>query len=94
MHQENNISGYFISSSYKYCDRVFYSDAVANLTYGEMGAIVKRLAAFLIADGRPAKIGILGTKSAEAYAGILAAGMAGAAYVPLNLKWPEQRIVT
>lgn len=94
MHQENNISGYFINSSYKYCDRVFYSDATANLTYGEMGAVVKRLAAFLIADGRPAKIGILGTKSAEAYAGILAAGMAGAAYVPLNLKWPEQRIVT
>ena len=88
-----NISAGFLKSVDDHPDRLFYSDSGVDVTYGEMGATVARLAAFLSRDGRPRRVGILATRSFEAYAGILAAGMAGAAYVPINLKWPEQRIV-
>ncbi len=37
---------------------------------------------------------MLGTRSIEAYVGILGACWAGSAYVPLNLKWPPERLVT
>lgn len=88
-----NISAGFLKSVDDHPDRLFYSDSGVDVTYGEMGTTVARLAAFLSRDGRPRRVGILATRSSEAYAGILAAGMAGAAYVPINLKWPEQRIV-
>lgn len=93
MRTEYNIVKNFIESSEEYGDRLFYSDSDCDVTYSQMAAIVKQLAAYLLTADKPKKIGILGTKSADAYAGILAAGMVGAAYVPLNLKWPEQRII-
>jgi amino acid adenylation domain-containing protein len=88
-----NISASFHRSAGEHAGRLFYSDAGRDVTYGDMGATVARLAGHLARNGRPRRVGILGTRSFEAYAGILAAGLAGAAYVPINLKWPEQRIV-
>lgn len=93
MAQSYNISAGFIQSTQDHHDRPFYCDAAHNLTYGEMGAIVRRLASWFSSGGRPRRVGILATRSLEAYAGMLAAGLAGAAYVPLNLKWPEERII-
>lgn len=61
--------------------------------YGELAASVSRLAATLAPVLRSRRVGILATRSLEAYVGILATGWAGAAYVPLNLKWPEERLV-
>ena len=89
----HNIAAGFLRSVDNDAERLFYSDAGLDVTYGEMGATVARLAAHLSRNGRPSRVGILATRSFEAYSGILAAGMAGAAYVPINLKWPEQRIV-
>lgn len=88
-----NVSASFFRSARLHADRIFYSDRSTDVTYREMGEAVARLASFLSCGGRPRKVGILGTRSFEAYCGILAAGLAGAAYVPLNLKWPEERIV-
>lgn len=88
-----NIAAGFMNSVSTGPDRVFYSDGGRDATYGEMGAVVARLAVRLCRNVRPRRVGILATRSFEAYAGILAAGMAGAAYVPINLKWPESRIV-
>ncbi len=93
MPENYNISAGFLRSAHIHADRVFYSDRNLDVTYGEMGETVARLASFLCSGGRPRRVGILATRSFEAYAGILAAGLAGAAYVPLNLKWPEERIV-
>ncbi|MCY1664290.1 AMP-binding protein [Rhizobium sp. SL86] len=89
----NSADGFF-RSVVQHADRAFYCDAAREVSYGEMGAVVQRLAGYLSQNGRPRRIGILATRSFEAYAGILAAGFAGAAYVPINLKWPEERIVT
>ena len=88
-----NIAAGFLRSVDRDAERLFYSDSGLDITYGEMGAIVARLAARLSRAGRPRRVGVLATRSFEAYAGILAAGIAGAAYVPINLKWPEQRIL-
>ncbi|MCJ8509254.1 AMP-binding protein [Rhizobium lemnae] len=90
----DNIASGFFRSSVAYGDRLFYSDASRNVSYGEMGVTVRRLAGHVSQKGRPRRVGILATRSFEAYAGILAAGFAGGAYVPINLKWPESRIVT
>lgn len=88
-----NLSTGFFRSAQIHAERIFYSDRNMDVTYAEMSKTVARLASFLSCGHRPRKIGILATRSFEAYAGILAAGLAGAAYVPLNLKWPEERIV-
>lgn len=88
-----NISAGFLRAVAKHPDRLFYSDTERDMTYGAMGETVSRLAGHLSASRRPRRVGILATRSMEAYAGILAASLAGAAYVPLNLKWPEERIV-
>lgn len=88
-----NIAAGFHRSVGRHPGRIFYSDAATSLTYADMGAIVARLAARVSRNGRPRRVGILATRSVEAYAGILGAAMAGAAYVPINLKWPESRIV-
>lgn len=92
MADNHNISAGFMRSVREHADRLFYSDGGRSASYGEMGETVARLAGYLSRNGRPRRVGVLATRSFEAYAGILAAGHAGAAYVPINLKWPEQRI--
>jgi amino acid adenylation domain-containing protein len=93
MAENFNIAAGFHRSVGEHAGRLFHSGGGRDVTYREMGATVGRLAARLSRNGRPRRVGILGTRSFEAYAGILAAGLAGAAYVPINLKWPESRIV-
>ena len=63
-----------------------------SFSYGELAEQVSRLAAALAPFRRSGRIGVLGTRSLEAYVGILGSGWAGFAYVPLNLKWPPDRL--
>lgn len=62
-------------------------------SYGDLSEKVSALAAALAPLRRSGRIGVLGTRSLEAYLGILGACWAGFAYVPLNLKWPAERLV-
>jgi D-alanine--poly(phosphoribitol) ligase subunit 1 len=66
-----------------------------NLSYGELAELSERIAAWLERrPGREARhVGILASRSWIAYAGLLGACWAGAAYVPLNPDWPEQRLL-
>ncbi|KPF66591.1 hypothetical protein IP69_14590 [Bosea sp. AAP35] len=61
-------------------------------SYGDLADQVSQLAAALVPIRRSGRIGVLGTRSLEAYVGILGACWAGFAYVPLNLKWPPERL--
>lgn len=63
------------------------------LSYGALAQDVTKLAGLLAGGRRARRVGILGTRSIEAYVGILAACWAGSAYVPLNLKWPAERLI-
>jgi amino acid adenylation domain-containing protein len=62
------------------------------LSYGDLSRKASALAATLAPFRRSGRIGVLGTRSLEAYVGILGACWAGFAYVPLNLKWPPERL--
>lgn len=63
-------------------------------SYGELGDLAATMAAFLgdPAHGRVARVGILASRSLPAFAGILAACWAGVTFVPLNPKYPEERL--
>ncbi len=62
-------------------------------SYGELANSAARIAGEVAPLLRTRRVGILATRSMEAYAGILGACMAGATYIPLNLKWPEERLI-
>ncbi len=63
------------------------------INYGEFADHVSRLAAKLHPLLKSRRIGILGSRSIPAYVGLAAAAWSGAAYVPLNLKWPVERLI-
>ncbi len=63
------------------------------ISYGELAAASAALAGELNRARVSGRVGILGTRSIEAYVGVLGAGWAGSTYVPLNLKWPAERLV-
>lgn len=62
-------------------------------TYAEAGRTALRWAARLteVAGGRPARVGVFGHRSEVGYLGAPAALLAGAAFVPLNRRFPLQR---
>jgi len=64
-------------------------------SYTELHAIALRLAEAVqsASDARPETVGVLAARSIECYAGILAAGYAGAAVVPLSPSFPTERTV-
>ncbi len=65
-----------------------------SVSYCELNALADALAARLQAAGVQAGdfVGILMSKSVELYAGMLAVLKAGAAYVPLDLSYPADRV--
>ncbi|PSH68110.1 hypothetical protein CU102_14340 [Phyllobacterium brassicacearum] len=62
-------------------------------TYREVATTVSGLAQKLLTSNRSGRIGILGSRSATACLGILAAAWSGITYVPLSLKLPEERLI-
>ena len=72
-----------------------------SLTYGELAERAARLAACLThrldwqrLDGQPPCVGILASRGIDACVALLGACWAGATYVPISLKQPEERILT
>ena len=66
----------------------------AELTYEEVVRRASRLASALNGYGlaRGSRIGILGSRSRIAVEAVLGAAWAGATYVPLGPRWPEERL--
>lgn len=65
-----------------------------DVSYGELAQHAAKLAGYLSTHLETRRIGILGSRSFAAYIGVVGAAWAGATYVPLNTKWPEDRLVT
>lgn len=65
----------------------------STLSYGEVEALARAWAgAIVTALGRPARrVGIFASRSRESYAGVLTALCSGAAFVPLNPRFPVER---
>ncbi|MGW4645142.1 amino acid adenylation domain-containing protein [Kitasatospora sp. NPDC004289] len=62
-------------------------------TYREAAETARRWAALLVetAGGRPARVGVFAHRSEASYLGVAAALCAGAAFVPLNRRFPLER---
>jgi amino acid adenylation domain-containing protein len=72
-----------------------------SLTYGELGERASRLASCLThsrgwqrVNGYAPRVGILASRGVDACVALLGACWAGATYVPIALKQPEERILT
>lgn len=65
-------------------------------SYAELGNLAATMAALLSdpSHGQVVRVGILASRSLPAFAGILAACWAGVTFVPLNPKYPEERLAT
>ncbi|HLJ17740.1 MAG TPA: amino acid adenylation domain-containing protein [Bryobacteraceae bacterium] len=65
-----------------------------SVNYRELAGLARRISGWL--DGSVAssgRVGILASRSVEAYAGVLGALWSGAAYVPIGPKTPEDRLI-
>lgn len=75
-----------------------HSDAIVvgpdRLSYGALAQKAARIAQAIGPALKSRRVGLLASRSISAYAGLAGAAWAGAAYVPLNLKWPESRLIT
>ncbi|TXH77675.1 MAG: D-alanine--poly(phosphoribitol) ligase [Lysobacteraceae bacterium] len=83
----------FVASLARFPDAVALSIGARKWTYAELDAVARRWATLLTeaSGGRPARVGVFAYRSLTAYVGILAALYAGAAFVPLNRKFPIER---
>jgi D-alanine--poly(phosphoribitol) ligase subunit 1 len=64
-------------------------------SYGELANLARRISSWLSLNTREisGKVGILASRSLEAYAGVLGTLWSGAAYVPINPHTPEDRLI-
>ncbi len=65
------------------------------LSYGELANLARRISGWLDqkAGERSGRVGILASRSVEAYAGVLGTLWSGAAYVPIKPGTPEDRLI-
>jgi amino acid adenylation domain-containing protein len=86
------LHGWFLRGLDRDPDAVALHVAGRRISYRRLHERALALAGALLADGRaPRRVGLLAARSEQAYAGILAAGYAGAAVVPLNPDFPAER---
>jgi amino acid adenylation domain-containing protein len=74
-------------------DRTALSLGRRAYSYAEAATTARRWAALLVeaAGGRPARVGVFAHRSEASYLGVAAALCAGAAFVPLNRRFPAER---
>ena len=65
-----------------------------DISYGELASFAKRIAAWLQHEtgGNTRRVGVLGSRSLEVYAGIIGICWTGATWVPLNPAHPPSRL--
>jgi amino acid adenylation domain-containing protein len=92
--QNYNLALPFIQCAARHPERVALVVDGQALRYGVLADRAACLAACLLARRRSGRVGVLATRSVEAYVGVLGACMAGSTYVALNQKWPAERLIT
>lgn len=89
-----NLANPFFRQSQLRPDQIALSIDGRTWSYAGLRARAQRISSWLTAAGTqtPARVGILASRSIETYAGILGACWSGAAYVPISIKLPEERL--
>ena len=100
MHNNYNLAAAIYWHSLENPDSPAVICKTRSLSYGELAERAARLAGCLRRspnfgpdNGRPPRVGILASRSADACVALLGASWAGATYVPIGLKQPEDRIM-
>ena len=89
-----NLAKPFRDAAEKYPFRLALSVDGKDLTYSSLLNEVARYVKWLQSSGvSPKRVGILASRSEEAYVGILSCAWIGAAYVPLDINLPEHALV-
>src|SRR5580704_10650140 len=90
-----NLTLSFYKNAKDYPERLALSVNQRDFTYGDLAEVSERIAGWLQekSAGDVKLVGILASRSWVAYAGLVGTCWAGAAYVPLNPDWPEQRLL-
>jgi amino acid adenylation domain-containing protein len=90
---EGFLHGWFLRGMRRAPDAVALRVGSGSFTYRQLHERALALAGDLRARGAPGplRVGLLAARSFQAYAGVLAAGYAGAAVVPLNPDFPAER---
>jgi D-alanine--poly(phosphoribitol) ligase subunit 1 len=89
-----NLAQPFYESAHRYPDAVAIHADGRGLLYRDVLQQVKTIAAWMRSLGAaPRRVGILASRSSGACIGILASAWIGAAYVPVNLAFPEAGIL-
>jgi len=92
--REANVVELFEEQAREHRDAVALSFGDAQLTYGELDERSNRLARYLLGlgVGPETRVGLLLERSLEMVIGLFGVLKAGAAYVPLDPSYPQQRI--
>lgn len=100
MHNPNNLASAIYRHSLENPDSLALSCKANSLSYGQLAERAGRLAACLKCSphfrrdhGQVPRVGILASRSVDACVALLGASWAGATYVPIGLKQPEERIM-
>ncbi len=93
MVQNYNIVCDLANSARLHGDRSAICDRHGEHSFALLSEMASKLGHAIKPHIRNGRVGVLGSRSFEAYVGCAGAAWAGAAYVPLNLKWPEERLV-
>ena len=90
-----NLALPFYENSIRHPGNIAVSVADRAVSYSELRKLVQPIARWLqqSSGGTVTRVGVLASRSIEAYAGILAACWAGGTYVPLSPKLPEERLL-
>ena len=94
MHGQTSLAKAFLKSAGRNRSRPALWCRGRTLSYGELRDAAAAIAGTLICDpmvNRSDRIAVLSDRTSTAYVGILAALLTGAAYVPLNPRFPVQR---
>lgn len=93
MRDNFNIAALVERSAVSFPDRIAVSCGNTSLTYSGFAGAARRLAGQLASGLSHGRCGILGSRSMEACVAIIGTAWAGGTYVPISLKYPEQRII-
>lgn len=94
MPTSTNIVSSFFETAQTFPNALAIKAGRDEISYGELATLGKKLAGLIRPELKTRRIGILASRSIAAYAGIVGAAWAGATYVPLNMKWPQERLIS
>lgn len=91
---KNTLHGLVAKATVQFKDRTAVAGGGTSLTYAELDSLSNRIANFLQGKGigRGNRVAVLGERKVETIASILGILKAGAAYVPVDVSYPKERV--